>query len=118
MARIKVKGQGQGQRSKALTKIDYVTNGIAALSKPFCSNYLPVYLQVGCAGNEDRLADCWHNGWGENDCSHSEDVGVTCGQSVNHGVRQSKCPLPNSPLIAVLATKDTVIRSVRYERFR
>ncbi|XP_060081975.1 soluble scavenger receptor cysteine-rich domain-containing protein SSC5D-like [Ylistrum balloti] len=33
---------------------------------------------INCNGGEDRLADCSFAGWGEEDCSHGEDVGVQC----------------------------------------
>jgi N-acetylneuraminic acid mutarotase len=33
---------------------------------------------VECTGDEDRLADCRHAGWGVEDCSSSENVTVTC----------------------------------------
>ena len=34
--------------------------------------------RVACIGNEARLIDCGHDGLGENDCDHNEDVGVRC----------------------------------------
>ena len=33
---------------------------------------------VACAGSEDALSDCPFDSWGESDCSHSEDAGVSC----------------------------------------
>merc|ERR1719446_213333 len=33
---------------------------------------------VGCTGDEETIHMCDHNGWGEHNCAHSEDVGVHC----------------------------------------
>jgi hypothetical protein len=33
---------------------------------------------VGCTGREISIADCSHKGWGQANCLHNEDVGVTC----------------------------------------
>ena len=39
----------------------------------------PVWLDnVKCRGDESTIAACRHNGWGQSDCSHSEDAGVLC----------------------------------------
>ncbi|XP_052085685.1 deleted in malignant brain tumors 1 protein-like [Mytilus californianus] len=34
--------------------------------------------QLKCTGSESKLYRCPSNAWKENDCSHSEDVGVNC----------------------------------------
>ncbi|VDI51807.1 Hypothetical predicted protein [Mytilus galloprovincialis] len=31
-----------------------------------------------CTGNELYLVDCSNAGWGEENCHHSEDVGIVC----------------------------------------
>lgn len=39
----------------------------------------PVLLDnVGCAGTEARLSDCFHLGWGQHNCGHHEDAGAIC----------------------------------------
>ena len=33
---------------------------------------------VACTGTETSIVYCHHNGWGNHDCTHSEDVSVSC----------------------------------------
>ena len=37
-----------------------------------------LYDEANCVGNEDRLANCRHNGIGTFNCDHSRDVGLRC----------------------------------------
>ena len=39
----------------------------------------PIWLDnVQCSGTENDISDCQHNGWGRHNCTHSQDVSVTC----------------------------------------
>jgi len=33
---------------------------------------------MGCAGDEDKLMNCSHNGWGIQNCGHAKDVAIAC----------------------------------------
>ncbi|XP_028407328.1 deleted in malignant brain tumors 1 protein-like isoform X2 [Dendronephthya gigantea] len=35
-------------------------------------------VALDCTGDEENIASCYHNGWGINSCSHSQDAGVEC----------------------------------------
>ena len=40
---------------------------------------LPIFLDdVQCTGMEDRLMNCVHNGFGNPDCTHSQDLAIEC----------------------------------------
>ena len=43
----------------------------------------PIWLDaVVCTGDEDSLTDCEHDPWGQNDCSHEEDVAIMCNHTL------------------------------------
>ena len=35
---------------------------------------------LACTGNESSISECLHIGWGETNCDHTKDAGVTCGR--------------------------------------
>ncbi|XP_071508584.1 scavenger receptor cysteine-rich domain-containing protein DMBT1-like [Diadema antillarum] len=44
----------------------------------------PIHLDdVSCNGYEWSLSSCYHRPWGENNCDHSEDIGVHCSYAID-----------------------------------
>ena len=39
----------------------------------------PIWLsQLDCTGKESNIAACRHSGWGINNCTHDQDIELTC----------------------------------------
>ena len=56
-----------------------VTGAVAFSNAAFGEGTGPILLDnVACIGTETRLADCSHNGIGNDNCAHSEDASVRC----------------------------------------
>ncbi|NWT39723.1 C163A protein, partial [Chroicocephalus maculipennis] len=54
----------------------------ASAYAPFGEATGRIWLQPFCRGNEKKLQDCPHFGWGQHFCDHKRDVGVTCADAV------------------------------------
>ncbi|XP_076436243.1 scavenger receptor cysteine-rich type 1 protein M160-like [Babylonia areolata] len=53
-------------------------------SRSFRGGRGPIWMDdLRCAGTESSLVNCTHKPWGVNDCTHNEDVGVTCTAPTN-----------------------------------
>ena len=58
----------------------FSTDAVAAeMSAYFGKGFGTIWLDdVTCNGNEERLEDCSHPGWGTHNCAQSESAGVIC----------------------------------------
>ena len=60
----------------------------------------PIWLDdVECQGTESSLDDCDHAGWGNSDCTHEEDVAVTCQPDPLPGIQITDRYTPGSSLL-------------------
>ncbi|XP_062606690.1 deleted in malignant brain tumors 1 protein-like [Saccostrea cucullata] len=73
----------------------------------FSNGYGPIWQDnLHCLGNETDIGDCASNGWGNTDCGHGEDAGVSCdpidfGQvpSFQRTTRGNPCVLTSTPCL-------------------
>ena len=49
---------------------------------------------VHCVGNEPELTSCMFNPWGENDCSHTEDIIIECSEDGGSSTPPTPTPTP------------------------
>lgn len=54
----------------------------------------PIWLDdVNCKGSEASLSDCPARAWGQHNCDHEEDVGLTCTGTWDSGVGAPRAAL-------------------------
>ena len=57
----------------------------AYISAAFGSGDGPIWMDdINCTGRERSLTECPHNGWGIENCDHSEDAGVLCSSNKDY----------------------------------
>jgi hypothetical protein len=67
---------------------------------------------LSCKGDEPRLDKCRFNGWGKQNCSHKEDVGVECNAPTNESWAEA---VPEIRLVNLDDTFETPARIVEHE---
>ncbi|XP_022082204.1 scavenger receptor cysteine-rich domain-containing group B protein-like isoform X2 [Acanthaster planci] len=79
---------------------------------------------VHCTGRESRLTYCSHNGWGEHNCVHSEDVTLRCADESPDPAPPSTgtISLPMSSIIGIIIACSVIVSCalmiVRYLHYR
>lgn len=62
--------------------ICYSSGAVGVTKSPYGPGTGQILMDdVKCVGTESSLANCNFNGWGQNNCGHSEDAGVICQDS-------------------------------------
>ncbi len=60
-------------------QLGFSSAGTALVTSSVADGIDPVWMDnVACAGTESTLSSCPFNGWGIENCSHYEDIGLSC----------------------------------------
>ena len=75
----------------------------------------PILLdEVTCAGSEQSIVDCAHNGWNTHDCQHSEDAGCRCCNDIENCVSPTLPPGVTGKYKGVDTYKETTLVSTMF----
>lgn len=68
----------------------YSQNAVPVTAAGFGQGTGNIFLDdVTCFGNESSILQCETNALGDNDCDHSEDVGVICSNSMLNSIQSN-----------------------------
>ena len=66
----------------ACKKMGFLTEEYYRINIPSGSSSQPIWVNnVECAGNETNLIDCSGTFNGTNNCTHTEDIGISCSRN-------------------------------------
>uniref|UniRef100_H2ZTM2 Serine protease 12 n=1 Tax=Latimeria chalumnae TaxID=7897 RepID=H2ZTM2_LATCH len=73
----------------------------------------PILLdEVECTGNELSLDECQKNNWGNHNCDHIEDAGVSCNPFTGESIRGS----PTAANVALMTAEEKQQKKAREQR--
>ena len=65
--------------------------------------------EVQCRGNESKLSECSHAGINNNNCDHSDDIGVICGKPIRASVKKCFIGMHSSGYLCFITQSQCVI---------
>ncbi|XP_071494038.1 scavenger receptor cysteine-rich domain-containing protein DMBT1-like [Diadema antillarum] len=79
----------------------------------------PIWLDnLECQGEETSIKYCDHNGWGQHNCDHSEDVGLICADDAEQSLSRGAIAGIMGGIILTLSLMILLLRYCCYRRAR
>jgi len=80
-----IESQGNNNFAKVVCRmLGFEDNGVVQISHSFGQGSGAIWKDgIACTGSESSVFDCPSEKWGDENCGHSEDVGVSCTKQGN-----------------------------------